>query len=467
MPDPLEQYGRIAQIQQAQNQNALAQYQINSAKRADETNTNFLSSLRAAGDDPAKVRQALMMAGKVKEAGEFDVSALTRQKTQNDIRRQQRENVDRMKLDLSKNPSNENITAYMQDIDDDPTFSPSAKAIAKRGLNEMLGMTVDQRKQSLLTSGMTGAEMSKAALDQQKLVAPKIMQIERPDGGKIFVDENPNSPTFKQEILPSQAAGMTPYQSGVLNVSRQNLGVAQGNQRLAQEKFAWEKANPGKTIKEVEQADGTIQIFGIDNRTGIATPVKLAGAPGPAMPGQGRPAVDGGVALTGKKPPSATAEKTAVSEQQAAYNIGRVLTAANQIKEIGKKDPDSAQPGAAEALASSVGMGGTANLARNANRQIVQGAQRDALDALLYLATGAAYNKEQLQGQMDAYIPAFTDKDEAVAAKKLRMANLIQSAKVRAGKAWTPEMDRAMTALTGSDAAPAPAGGGGEWKVVK
>jgi hypothetical protein len=166
MPDPLEQYGRIAQIQQAQNQNALAQYQINSAKRADETNTNFLSSLRAAGDDPAKVRQALINAGKVKEAGELDVSALTRQKTQNDIRKQQRENVDRMKLDLGKNPSNENITAYMQDIDADPTFSPAAKAIAKRGLNEMLGMTVDQRKQSLLTSGMSGAEMATAAKPQ-------------------------------------------------------------------------------------------------------------------------------------------------------------------------------------------------------------------------------------------------------------------------------------------------------------
>jgi hypothetical protein len=84
----------------------------------------------------------------------------------------------------------------------------------------------------------------------------------------------------------------------------------------------------------------------------------------------------------------------------------------------------------------------------------VQGAQRDALDALLYLATGAAYNKEQLQGQMDAYIPAFTDKDEAVAAKKARMTNLIETAKIRAGKAWTPEMDNALTALT-SSAAPA------------
>ena len=162
MPDPLEQYGRIAQIQQAQNQNALAQYQISSAQRADETNTNFLRELRAAGDDPAKQRQALLNAGKVKDAADLETSALTRQEKQGIIQKQQRESVDRMKLDLSNNPSDENIKAFMQDIDLHPTFSDVAKAIAKRGLTEMLGMTVDERKKSLSMSGMSGAERATA-----------------------------------------------------------------------------------------------------------------------------------------------------------------------------------------------------------------------------------------------------------------------------------------------------------------
>ena len=140
MPDPLEQYGRIAQIQQAQNQNALAQYQISSAQRADETNTNFLGALRAAGNDPMKIQQAYINAGKGKEASEYATSLLTQQKTRGDIQKQQRESVDRMKLDLSNNPSDENIKAFMQDVDADPTFSDVAKAIAKRGLTEMLGM---------------------------------------------------------------------------------------------------------------------------------------------------------------------------------------------------------------------------------------------------------------------------------------------------------------------------------------
>ena len=123
-----------------------------------------------------------------------------------------------------------------------------------------------------------------------------------------------------------------------------------------------------------------------------------------------------------------------------------------------------------EAAAASLGLSGTANVARNAQRQIVFGAQRDALDAMLYLATGAAYNKEQLEGQMAAYVPAFTDKPDAVEAKRTRMLGLIQNAKVRAGKAWTPELDAASQVLFQpivSGGKPAASGATGRWSVVK
>ena len=36
LADPLAQYGQIAQLQSAQNQNALAQFQLSSAQRSDE-----------------------------------------------------------------------------------------------------------------------------------------------------------------------------------------------------------------------------------------------------------------------------------------------------------------------------------------------------------------------------------------------------------------------------------------------
>jgi len=49
------------------------------------------------------------------------------------------------------------------------------------------------------------------------------------------------------------------------------------DQRLAfdKAKFEWEKANPGKTIKEVAQG-GVTKYFSVDDRSGVATPVTIA-----------------------------------------------------------------------------------------------------------------------------------------------------------------------------------------------
>jgi hypothetical protein len=196
------------------------------------------------------------------------------------------------------------------------------------------------------------------------------------------------------------------------------------------------RQEPALRTQQVTMSDGTLGIVNMD--TGVITPSTVDG-----VPAKGKANKD-----------------LAVSEQQASYNLGRILDAAKEINAALKKDPNALKPGMGEASAASVGLSGTANVARSAQRQIVYGAQRDALDAMLYLATGAAYNKEQLEGQMAAYVPAFTDKPDAVEAKRVRMLGLIQNAKVRAGKAWTPEMDAASQALLLPVASSAkPAGG--------
>ena len=68
MPDPLAQYGKVAAIQQAQNQNALAQYQLSAAQRADEQAANRLRVFQEAGGDPKKVYNALLQLGDVEGA---------------------------------------------------------------------------------------------------------------------------------------------------------------------------------------------------------------------------------------------------------------------------------------------------------------------------------------------------------------------------------------------------------------
>lgn len=71
LADPLAQYGKIAAIQQAQNQNALAQYQLSAAQRADEQVANRLRVFQEAGGDPSRVGNALLLTGDVKGYTEF------------------------------------------------------------------------------------------------------------------------------------------------------------------------------------------------------------------------------------------------------------------------------------------------------------------------------------------------------------------------------------------------------------
>lgn len=160
----------------------------------------------------------------------------------------------------------------------------------------------------------------------------------------------------------------------------------------------------------------------------------------------------------GYAPPAKTAENIREEELKTAYNTNRILNSAVQIGKILKKTPGAAQPGGLEASATAMfGNAGVANLVRSENRQIVAAAQSDIIDSLLYLATGAAYNKEQLAQQRQSYLPAFTDEPGTVAAKQDALRGLIDGAKVRSGRAWTPKMQSAVDLLTGGAATPAAA----------
>ena len=140
-------------------------------------------------------------------------------------------------------------------------------------------------------------------------------------------------------------------------------------------------------------------------------------------------------------------------ERKTSYNVGRILQSAKMVQDVAAKDKGSLAPGVVEAAAGVVPLWDTAqeglkNLSRSSNRQIVNQSQADIIDSLLFLATGAAYNKEQLAQQRASYQPNFTDSPEAVNAKNERMQGLIEAAKVRAGSAWTPEMDSALKVLS-------------------
>jgi hypothetical protein len=78
-----------------------------------------------------------------------------------------------------------------------------------------------------------------------------------------------------------------------------------------------------------------------------------------------------------------------------------------------------------------------ANFLSSAPRQQARQSQEGIVDALLYLATGAAYNKEQLTQARREYLAGYTDQPETVQFKRQKLAQLAEAARNRAGRAWT------------------------------
>lgn len=408
---------RNALLEQQQ-QRQLSDLQYKNALREQQGAISEQEAWKAGGNDLAKIQQQLMQRGLGKQAMAVGTQ----------LQAQQKAKLEQLKSSTELMKS----TATRIMAQPDPVFARNA--LVSFGQQTGADITNDLAELDSLGGNPKRilAWATSHAVSADKML-PKFESFTVPGVG---VQTGTTDYTGQFKPGPSFAEQLSPYQQGQLKIAQGNLGVAR--ERLKQE---------GQSVTYQTDAEGDT----------IALPTKLA--PGVVPTARSVMAPGGGV-LPLKSPKDKGA---AVSEQQAAYNIGRVLTAATQIGDISKKDPNAVQPGAGEAFAASIGMGGTANLARNANRQIVYGAQRDALDALLYLATGAAYNKEQLEGLATAYIPSYTDEPTTVVAKRERMTELINNAKVRAGKAWTPKMDAAMQALTNPTAAKAPAKATSGW----
>ncbi len=64
--NPLAQYGQVAAIQNAQNQNQLAQYQLGAAQRAEAKDVARTNALAQAGADDTAIANALLKAGDLK-----------------------------------------------------------------------------------------------------------------------------------------------------------------------------------------------------------------------------------------------------------------------------------------------------------------------------------------------------------------------------------------------------------------
>ena len=214
--------------------------------------------------------------------------------------------------------------------------------------------------------------------------------------------------------------------------------LKQSQQRLAFDRDVeqWKRNNPDFQIEKTAQG-----LLAINKKTGAVKPI-----------------IYNGEVVTG-------ADKSAdprVDEQNTAFNAKRVLNSAQRIASVIQRNPDAMSAGALEAAARGVPLigEGAAAMIRSEDRQVVEQNYEGIIDALLFMATGAAYNKEQREATINEIKPLFTDKQAALADKRGKLAEYIEAAKIKSGRAWTPELDAAMNVVLGMYGTPDAAAGG-------
>jgi len=311
LQNPIAQYGQIAQLQNAQNQNALAQYQLGAAKRA-ETTQNVLSDAYSQSIDPTtgtinynKLTGLLAKGGGgsqipaiEKTRREIEAAALSAKNVQSQID-ERNFGLQRKKVDFAWNavgsaPTPQAAIAELTKGVQNGVFDINS---VTQDIQQLQSMTPDQYQQYRVQKIMGILE----AKDKLGFMLPKVAR--QDIGGKIqTIQDNPALPGYG---LPIANADIAKTKTFADLTAEKNLGVSQGQLSLAQQKFAFEQANPTLSIQEDQNG-----LLAVNPRTGAATPVVYgpngfqaapAATPGAsimrqptaAMPSQRNPAIPG------------------------------------------------------------------------------------------------------------------------------------------------------------------------------
>jgi hypothetical protein len=235
--NPLAQYSQVAQIQNAQNQNQLAQFQLGAAQRAEKSQNlladaysqstnpetgkidyNKLTSLVAAGGGGAQI-PAIQ-----KSRLEFETAQTAQQKAQTELLdsrlKQSRGFLDT--LDPNDPTAPARYIAWHEANHKDPVIGP---ALAARGIS------VDQSRQSIESAIAKGPAAFAALLNQSKLGTEKFMELNKPqlstkDTGGSVVDRTFEPLTGKLTELSTTTKTATPGEKLADARAKENIAIS-------------------------------------------------------------------------------------------------------------------------------------------------------------------------------------------------------------------------------------------------
>ena len=183
-------------------------------------------------------------------------------------------------------------------------------------------------------------------------------------------------------------------------------------------------AGQGKSLQLTgEESNIALRLFGTNNAAELAK-----------IPNSSKAIEQASIAL--KKAGATSINMPTGEERKAAVLANRMNFGVQQMNQAIGAEPSAAMPNSvAEAARFFTRTDFLPNKLNTEQRQIVEGAQLDVLDAALTLGTGAAYTREQLEGYRKAYFPQLEDKPDAIKSKQARLQNLLESAQIASGRA--------------------------------
>jgi len=438
MPNQLAQYAQISQIQNAQQANRLHEMQMAEYERArleEEGTRNFLG--KADLTDPTVRTQLLTGYGKTGREIYKNLSEAEKAQSEDSARRLKlMQDTQNMYRDMSGIISNKtDAAAFLQRVVNDPLMKDSP--IAKIPLMQQVARIPedpqgldDWKKQFALGATKYITENKPVTFAQDTGAGGRLMT--RPGlGGEATVvpgSQFTKTPTFADTNAAARLA-------------------------FEQNKFAWEKANPGFELKEAEDGSivgvnkRTLQAFpvSIGGTTPAATPMAGAGMPGARLPAPAVQAIPGMTSVLDQQAPAAapTAGKplmgkgTSLTESQgnaAAYGM-RMKEADSILEQMAKEGTlrganIEAVPFVGEGLGKILPsfLGGT-----NAAQQQVNQAKANFVTAVLRKESGASISDAEFAREDKKYFPQVGDDEKTIKQKADARKLAIKAMELQAG----------------------------------
>ena len=257
-PDPFAQYGKMQQLQQGDIANQLNLAKMDEYKRGIQEQNALRTAVSRPGFDPTNPEhQAEVYKVAPTIAPTFLEKSLLNKKTAGEISSSsfelQNKKANKAIIDITALNSADEAAASIDAHLAKGDITPDKAAGLKASLTTEPDFSKWQNKMIL---GIVDAK------EKLTLTAPKPKEVKRADGSTIFLDENPNSKTYGTEVLPPQAAGMTPFQQASIRNQQGNLKVSQD--RLAAE-MATGNISPSTVdfIAETYRQTGTLPPLGM------------------------------------------------------------------------------------------------------------------------------------------------------------------------------------------------------------